>query len=120
MKYAFGLAATGIVVLAVSAMAEASSSSAKISPTQTTSAPNSGPITLVQQLTANLAYQLHELEEEPGLNYHYYASQRLAKQLKAAIAAAAAGHPLPPLRKEDGTVAPITGAVSGPTPAPLA
>ena len=89
---------------------------ASLAPTATAS----GSITLVQQLTANLAYQTQEAIEEPTQTYHKFAAQRLAKQLKAAIAAAAAGHPLPPIRKEDGTVAPIFGTVGGTTPTPLA
>jgi hypothetical protein len=65
--------------------------------------------TLVQQLTANLAYQQQEAADEcPGGGcYHYYAAQRLSTQLAAAIAAAAAGTPLPPLMTEAGGIAPV-------------
>ena len=75
--------------------------------------------TLVQQLQSYLAYQQAELDEYGppptcGSNcYHYYAVQRLTKQLAAATAAAAAGSPLPPILTENGAVASVYSG--GPT-----
>ena len=68
-----------------------------------------GSLTLVQQLTSYLAYNLYELSEYPPgtQNYNYFRAQRLTKQLAIAQAAAAAGTPLPPIFTENGQVAPL-------------
>ena len=69
--------------------------------------PSQSP-TLVQQLTAKLAYQLHELEEYPNNTYLGPASKRTAKNLAKAIAAQNAGNPLPPLMGENGGIISIS------------
>ena len=63
--------------------------------------------TLVQQLTANLAYAEEYFEYHPNDPYYPPRISGLKKQLAAAIAAQNAGTPLAPLRKENGTVLPI-------------
>jgi hypothetical protein len=82
-----------------------------VAPASSTSTP-----TLVQQLQANLAYQLQEAIDEPTQTYHKYAAQRLQKQLNAALAAAAAGHPGNPILTENGQVAPLNPFVAPPKP----
>lgn len=67
-------------------------------------------ITRVQQLQARLAYHLHEWEEygKPTTGYSWNNIQRITRrQLPAALAAEAAGKPLPPILKENGQVSPL-------------
>jgi hypothetical protein len=63
--------------------------------------------TLVQQLTARLAYVQQQAILEPNETYYQYRAIRLANQLAAAIAAQNAGTPLPPVTDEFGNVAPV-------------
>jgi hypothetical protein len=85
-----------------------------------------GP-TLVQQLEAKLQYQLNEIAEG-NIKYYGPASKRTAKQLKAAIAAQAAGNPKPPILGENGVPVPVStyshtsyteGTATPPAPAPV-
>lgn len=71
--------------------------------------------TLVQQLTANLAYAEEYFEYHPNDPYYPPRISGLKKQLAAALAAEAAGHPLAPLLKENGTVLPIHAPYVGGT-----
>ena len=79
-----------------------------VAPAGSTTAP-----TLVQQLQAELAYQLAEAAEYNTPTYHTFRAQRIAKQLQVALAAAAAGTPLPPQTKENGEIMEIRGTVCG-------
>jgi hypothetical protein len=67
--------------------------------------------TLVEQLTAKLAYQqanaVPPANGQTG-NYAYYASKRTAKQLAAANLAQQANTPLPPILGENGVPVPVS------------
>ena len=98
--------AIGTVLLTTSALADDTTPFAGIvlvSPAGYTATP-----TLVQQLTAKLAYQQEALAEHPNNTYLGPASKRTAKHLAAAIAAEAAGSPLPPMLSENGGVVPLS------------
>lgn len=69
--------------------------------------------TLVQQLQAELAYQLAEAAEYSTPTYHTYRAQHIVKQLAVALAAQAAGNPLPPQLNESGQIMQIRGTVCG-------
>lgn len=77
-----------------------------------TSMAQSAP-TLVQQLQAELAYQLAEAAEYSTPTYHTFRAQRIVKQLAIAVAAQNAGNPLPPQLNESGNIMEIRGTVCG-------
>jgi hypothetical protein len=91
-------AATETVALASTSAAPAAATTA----TATTSTP-----TLVQQLTSYLESSRWAEQQWPNETYHRYRTDELEEDLARAIAAEAAGSPMPPILKEDGTIAPV-------------
>ena len=89
--------------------------SAEAGPAPAASSAPTTSTTLVQQLTSYLASSRWAEQAWPDETYHRYRSDELEEDLARAIAAEAAGSPLSPILKEDGTVAPVRVTLPGRT-----